>query len=312
MLYNLKDKIINLLTKYFLKRLYYRKVCLIGHSHILNFRKNYPNIKKINELDYKIFSQNGEDGIIDYFLHELKIEKPRYVEIGVGDYSESNTRFIFETYNSKGLIIDCLKDIKKKIMNNIIFWKGDLTIVEEFINHKNINSLLIENKFNENIDLFSLDIDGIDYWILKELPNKFSKIAVLEFNPNFGPNLEITVPNIENFNRTNYHYSNLCFGASLKAIINLMKSKGFVFMGVNKNCINAFFINIDEIQNINLEKPDDQNLSCFTSSNYRESRSIDGNLTFLTDKNKINEICECEVINLANQSNKKVKIKDLL
>ena len=312
MLYNLKDKIINLLTKYFLKRLYYRKVCLIGHSHILNFRKNYPNIKKINELDYKIFSQNGEDGIIDYFLHELKIEKPRYVEIGVGDYSECNTRFIFETYNSKGLIIDCIKDIKKKIMNNIIFWKGDLTIVEEFINHKNINSLLIENKFNKNIDLFSLDIDGIDYWILRELPNKFSKIAVLEFNPNFGPNLEITVPNIENFNRTNYHYSNLCFGASLKAIINLMKSKGFVFMGVNKNCINAFFINIDEIKNINLEKPDDQNLSCFTNSNYRESRSIDGNLTFLTDENKINEICECEVINLANQSNKKVKIKDLL
>ena len=124
-------------------------MCLIGHSHILNFRKNYSNIKRINELDYKIFSQNGEDGIIDYFLHELKIEKPKYIEIGVGDYSECNTRFIFETYNSKGLIIDCLKDIKKKIMNNIIFWKGDLTIVEEFINHKNINSLLIENKFNK-------------------------------------------------------------------------------------------------------------------------------------------------------------------
>ena len=146
----------------------------------------------------------------------------------------------------------------------------------------------------------------------EKMPQNFSKIAVLEYNPLFGAELEITVPNIDNFSRTQYHYSNLCFGASLKAIVNLMKSKGFVFMGVNKNCINAFFINIDEIQNINLEKPDDQDLSYFTNSNYRESRSIEGNLNFLTGKDKINEIKECEVINLLSQRNEKVKIKELL
>ena len=83
-------------------------------------------------------------------------------------------------------------------------------------------------------------------------------------------------------------------------------------MGVNKNCINAFFINIDEIKNLNLKIPDDKNLSSFTNSNYRESRSIKGNLTFLTGINKINEISECEIINLANQKNEKIKIKELL
>ncbi len=312
MLLRVKEKILNLFAKYFFKKLYYRKLCLIGHSHLLNFRQNYKNIKKINELDYKIFSQNGEDGIIDYLLHELKIESPKFVEIGIGDYTESNTRFIFETCNSKGLIVDCIKNLKKKILSNIIFWKGDLIILEEFIDHKNINSLLIENKFDKDLDLFSLDIDGVDYWILKELKNKFAKIAVIEFNPNFGPDLEITVPNIKNFNRTKYHYSNLCFGASLKAIVNLMSSKGFVFVGVNKNCINAFFVNEDEIKNINLEIPNSQNLSNYTNSNYRESRSIDGNLNFLTGENKINEIRDCEVINLFNQKNEKVKIKELL
>lgn len=166
-------------------------------------------------------------------------------------------------------------------MNNTIFWKSDLTILEEFICHKNINFFLIKNKFYKNIDLFSVDIDCIDYWILRELPNKFLKIAVLKFNTNFGPNLEITVPyNIENFNITNYQYSNLCFGTSLKVIINLMKSKGFVFMGVNKNSINAFFVNIDETKKINLEKLDDKNLSSFTNSSYRESRFIDGKFNF--------------------------------
>ena len=58
--------------------------------------QKYNKVKYLSEVDYKIFSQNGEDGILDYLLYQLKIEKPKYIEIGVGDYTESNTRFIFE------------------------------------------------------------------------------------------------------------------------------------------------------------------------------------------------------------------------
>ena len=46
----------------------------IGLSHILNIRDKYKKIKNINDLDYKVFSQNGEDGIIDYFLHSLNMK----------------------------------------------------------------------------------------------------------------------------------------------------------------------------------------------------------------------------------------------
>ena len=55
-----------------------------------------------------------------------------------------------------------------------------------------------QNNLLTDIDLFSLDIDGIDYWILKKLPKNFSKIAIIEYNPLFGKDLEITVPNIDN------------------------------------------------------------------------------------------------------------------
>ena len=81
------------------------------------------------------------------------------------------------------------------------------------------------NNFENNLDLFSLDIDGIDYWVMKELPDNLSKIIITEYNAIFGANFEVTVPNINNFDRTKYHYSNLCYGMSLRAIINLMKSK---------------------------------------------------------------------------------------
>ena len=81
-----------------------------------------------------------------------------------------------------------------------------------------------------DLDLFSLDIDGIDYWILNKLPNNFSKIAIIEYNPVFGWDMEVSVLNIDNFDRTKYHYSNLCFGMSLKAAIKIMENKTSILL----------------------------------------------------------------------------------
>ena len=282
-----------------------------GSAHFISIRKHYPEVKNLNELDFKVFSQSGEDGIIDYLLYSLDIKIPKFVEIGIGDYQESNTRFLFEKTNAKGLVIDCLKDLKNKISKNVILWKGDLTIVEKFVNAENINNVLKENGFNKKLDLLSLDVDGIDYWILDSLQPNISKIIVVEYNSTFGSDLEVTVPNIKNFNRTNYHYSNLCFGASLKAIIKLMKTKNYVFLGTNISKINAFFVSKEELHKIKLNLPNDKDLSEFVNSNIRESRSIDGKLSYLSGNDKIKEINDCEVINLKEKNFRLVKIKDI-
>ena len=105
----------NFLYRFFFKDYQYRKLFMIGLSHILNMRKNYVNITNLNDLDYKVFSQNGEDGILDYLLFQLKINKPKFLEIGVGDYSEANTRFIFDRCSPKGTIVDCIEDFENKI-----------------------------------------------------------------------------------------------------------------------------------------------------------------------------------------------------
>ena len=295
------------IIKRIINNFFNKKLLMIANSHILNIRSKYPEISKINDLDYKIFSQNGEDGIIDYLLTSLKIENPKFVEIGVGDYLESNTRYIFERTSSKGLIIDCIEEFQKKVSNNFKLWKGDLTIVQTFVNSENILEILKKNNFTNDLDLFSLDVDGIDYWILKKLPNNFSKIAVIEYNSVYGPNIEVTVPNKPQFNRTEYHYSNLCFGVSLKALINLMNLKGFVFLGSNLTRCNAFFVSHEYLKNINLEIIDINKLNKHTDSNIRESRDLNGKLSYLSGINKIKEIFDCEVIDLTDNNLKKIR-----
>ncbi len=284
---------------------------MIGLSHFLNMRNKYFDIETFDEIQYKIFSQNGEDGIIDFLLERLKIKRPSFIEIGVGDYTESNTRFIFETRSLRGLIIDCIPNFKSQVNKNIKTWKGELNIEEIFISTDNILETLKKNDFSST-DILSIDIDGIDYWILDKFPENFSKIVILEYNPTFGDKLEVTIPNIKNFNRTHYHHSNLCFGMSLRAAIKLMDKKNYYFIGTNELKNNAFFISKDFPKSEFFPNLIIEDLSNSTNASFRESRDINGNLNYLSGKKKLQEISECEVIKLDNGVRKKIKIKDLL
>ncbi len=274
-------------------------------------RKNYKDINKLHDVDYKIFSQNGEDGILDYLLYQLKIEKPKFIEIGVGDYTESNTRFIFDRCSPKGAIIDCIDNFEERVKKKINLWRGELKIINNFVNSENINEIMKDTDCTTDLDIFSLDIDGIDYWILEKLPKDFSKIAVIEFNPIFGSSLKVSVPNKNNFERKKYHYSNLCFGMSLQAAIKIMDDKNFYFVGTNLLRNNAFFIskNYDKEKYFNNLKIN--NIENSVDANFTESRDVDGNLNYLNHQKRINEILDCEVVDLSNNLKNLVKLKDL-
>ena len=319
MIEKLMFKIIKVITKLLRKlnldRIFFDKIFFnIGLNQISENRKNYDNIDNIQQVELKVFSQNGEDGIIDYLLTKLKLipHSTNFIEIGVGDYRESNTRFIYNRFHSKGVIIDCINDMKKKVKPHVNLWKGDLRICNSFINSNNINKIL-EKNCDFDVDVFSLDIDGIDYWIIQKLKKNISKIFIAEFNPVFGPKLKVTVPNIDNFDRTNYHYSNLCYGMSLSALIDVMKEKNFYFVGTNLQKMNAFFVSNDFNKKDFFNNLIIGSLENYTNSNIRDSRDINNNLNYLSGfEKKIKEIENCKVVNLETNKNDLVKIKDLI
>lgn len=285
-------------------------IIIFAHSIILRSRIFYEKYELIEDAEIKVFSQNGEDGIIDYIVQKLNLKKPSFVEIGVGDYSESNTRLLYEMYYGNGLIIDINRDLKKKVSQNVNLWKGNLNVVEAQVSAQNINSLL-EANMPFSVDLFSIDIDGIDYWVVNELSKKISKVFIVEYNPVFGSEIEVSVPNIDNFSREKYHYSNLCYGASLKAYVRLMDQKGYYLLGVNRLRNNAFFINKDFPKSTYFPKIREFSDSELTNFNFSESRDEFGELTYLSGSNKINTIIDCEVINLKNQKNEKTHVRNL-
>ena len=119
----------------------------------------------------------------------------------------------------------------------------------------------------------SIDIDGNNITSFKP------RILVLEYNAVFGPTRKISVQYDGNFLRTEKHYSNLYFGASLAAITDLANKRGYSLVGTNSASSNAFFLRNDLINNrvevLSAEK-------AYVTSLFRESRDREGNLTSLS------------------------------
>jgi len=308
---NIKEKIYFFLNS-LLKRNDAHTRYMLGSIFLNQAKKDYHLVKNLDQVEYKVFSQTGEDGILNYLISTLNISNCKFVEIGVGEYLEANTRYIYENSFSEGLIIDIEKNFKKKVSKNIHPWKGLLYLENIQIKSTNIDETLNKYNLNNNLDVFSVDIDGIDYWVINELKSHISKIFVAEYNPTFGHNLEITVPNDENFSRFQSHYSGCYYGASLRAIIGLMDKKGYDFIGTNKLNFNAFFITKNLSEKFIKLRNNLKDMASYTSIKIRDSKDVNGKLNFLNQIDRLKLIEDKEIIDVSNSKHKKFKIKEII
>jgi hypothetical protein len=246
-----------------------RKKFISSYNNDKLYSKNY--IDKTNNInEYKISSQNYEDGIIKSLILKLKKKNKKFLEIGF-DYYECNSLQLIKQRWS-GIFIDYDKE---KIENfNIIKDKFDfkkIKILNNKISPGNINSIYKKEFINTNIDFFSIDIDSLDFYVLRNI--KFRpKIICLEFNPyltHFGSIVVKYKKN--NFNNSNYYY-----GASIQAYTKLLKQMNYKLVALDSNNVNAFFIDIKEFKikfdEININK--NKNLMIFLNKNKNIIKNI--------------------------------------
>ena len=251
-------------------------------------------LSSLKDVEFKIFSQFGDDGIIQWLINNIEIDNEFFVEFGVENYKEANTKFLMFNNNWSGFVMDGSNNNINNLKKQDYFWKYNLIAKDVFITKDNINNLLLEQNINPNIGLLHIDLDGNDYYIFDEINCINPNILILEYNSLFGIDREISVPYREDFNRTKAHYSNLFFGASLKSLHSLAYKKGFIFIGCNQAGNNAYFIRKDKINSkikeVSLEDG-------YVISKFRESRDINGSLNFLDKLQAYEEIKGLDVYN---------------
>lgn len=233
----------------------------------------------LHDAEFKVFSQWGEDGILQAIIRTVDPVSKVFIEFGVQNYCESNTRFLLVNNNWSGLVIDGSLDNIAYIKNDPIYWRYNLKAECQFIDRDNINSIFLRNGVQGEIGLLSVDIDGNDYWVWQSIDSVRPAIVVTEYNARFGADKAVTVPYDQNFVRSEAHYSHIYYGASLKALCQLGDSKGYAFVGCNSAGNNAFFVRRD------LLKAPLREISVaegFVLHKFREARDAEGKLVFLS------------------------------
>ena len=262
-------------------------------------------ISQLEEVEFQVFSQFGEDGIIQWLIHNVEIENKIFVEFGVEDYVEANTRFLLMNNNWSGLVIDGSNENIRSIKEWKYLWKYDLQAIAEFITKDNINQIISSAGINGDIGILSIDLDGNDYWILDAIDCVSPRILVCEYNNIYGDKEMVTVPYDRNFVRTEKHFSNLYWGASIMAFCDWAQRNGYYYMGSNSAGNNAFFVRKDCIETDRIPAK----AQVFIQSKYRESRGRNGELTYLKGREGLECIKEMELVNLKTHC--RVSIADL-
>lgn len=203
----------------------------------------------INHYELKLHSQNGEDGILLYILAKTGTVTHRLVELGVGSGRECNTANLAFGGGWSGLWVDQstrnVKLARYYCREALGPRHSQVKIVSAHLTAENVNGILSDQDYTGEIDVLSIDVDGIDYWLWRAIEVTSPRVVVVEYNATFGPVQSVTVPYDPDFDRLRKHASGFYHGSSLAALTKLAQQKGYVLVGCDSSGVNAFYVRND-------------------------------------------------------------------
>jgi hypothetical protein len=189
-------------------------------------------ILDLNFKPFKKYSQTGEEGVLIHLFDQLGTTNSYLVDFGAGEgFSLSNSQYLLEQ-GWTGLRMDGI---------------GTGTVKKEYITAENIIGLFKKYEVPSEFDLLCLDIDGNDYWVLKQLIKHYSpRVIVLEINGCLPAGVSQTIQYNAEFEYQGDDY----YGASFLAFKRLLT--GYVAVH-NQDNLNAFFVRKDLCENVEVE-----------------------------------------------------------
>jgi len=183
--------------------------------------------------EFGAFSQHGEDGIIDYLCSQLLEPTRFFFEIGAANGIENCTAWLAFAKCHAGIWVEgdgALCEQARAIIKGLIW---NVHVINRFATPESVPALLKMCPYLQP-DVFSLDIDSIDYHVASKVLElgRRPKIWVVEYNSAFGPERKVSIPYIREFNRWSAHPSGLYYGCSIAGWRALFSRYGYTFVTV--------------------------------------------------------------------------------
>jgi hypothetical protein len=193
----------------------------------------------LTPYELKVFSQNGEDGVLVELLRRTGgIGDGSFVEFGIGAGDEGNCVFLADVLGWSGLFIESDPQLHARLAAK---YAGNprVTTLCETVTPDNLDALLDAHGVPDP-DVVSIDVDSVDWWIWHGLARR-PRVVVVEYNATRAAGEAVTLPrdHASPWDGTDY------FGASLAAFEMLAESKGYRLVHTDLTGVNAFFARDD-------------------------------------------------------------------
>ncbi|WP_165229474.1 FkbM family methyltransferase [Aquisphaera insulae] len=198
----------------------------------------------LKEHQRNVYSQAGEDGIVQKILELLPQNDGWCVEFGAWDGVElSNTRNLIRNRGYSAVLIEGSVERFRALQRNCASDPNTIAI-NTFIGFEKDNDLdrvLASTPIPPDFDFLSIDIDGNDYHIWRGMSAYRPKAVCIEFNPTIPPQLRFVQPADPRVNQ----------GASLLSLVELGKEKGYELVSASR--FNAFFVRAEDFPLFEIE-----------------------------------------------------------
>lgn len=198
--------------------------------------------KRLEPFGYKVYSQGDEDGIINEIFTRLDIKQGNFAEIGVENGLECNSHLLLHK-GWTGTWIEGNQNQAWELNSKFKTFvdKNKLKIAISRVNRDNVNRLFSDYKI-ENIDFLSIDIDGMDIYVLEALEAQ-PKVICIEYNAKWPSNVSRTPVYDPNFQWKGVMSDYM--GSSLLAITEVANRKGYELVATTITGVNAFYVRKD-------------------------------------------------------------------
>lgn len=199
----------------------------------------------LRRREFKVSSQNGEDGLLAFIFSEIGVTNRKFVEFGVGDGRECNCANLALWFGWSGLMLESDAAAARLAREHYChLGSRGVQVRQAHLTIENINETISGAAGHGEIDLLSIDVDGNDYWLWEALDVVEPRAVVIEYNASFGLR-SISVPYDPGFVRFRKHRSGWYHGASLAALAKLGRRKGYDLVGTDSRGVNALFVRAD-------------------------------------------------------------------
>ncbi|MEP6506592.1 MAG: hypothetical protein ABJC63_00090 [Gemmatimonadales bacterium] len=213
---------------------------------LASFKANdvrYGDSRRLLLHGAQYWSQNLEDGMTAEIFRRIGSPNRTFLEIGVGDGSETNTTFLLALGWSGWWIEASHHDCSavSTRLREMPSLASRLKLRQGIATPDNVMSLLREMGVPDEVDLFSLDIDLNTYHLWAALGELRPRVVIVEYNAAIPPDQSWIHP----FEPGRDWDHSQAFGASLKAYELLGRKLGYSLVGCDLAGINAFFVRED-------------------------------------------------------------------